>query len=78
MECDLKDILVFTSGSDRIPPIGFAKDPSVTFLHSKSSYLPTASTCDIQLRLPTIHKEYDQFKEYFMLGIKGHDGFGGV
>ena len=78
VECQLKDILIFTSGSDRIPPVGFAKDPFVIFLYSQLDLLPTASTCDIQLRLPTAHKEYDQFQEYMILGIKGHNGFGGV
>ena len=33
------------------PPVGFAKDPSVTFLYAQSALLPTASTCDLQLRL---------------------------
>ena len=31
VECQLKDN-IFTSGSDRIPLVGFAKDPSVIFL----------------------------------------------
>ena len=78
IECQLEDIFIFTSGSDKIPPVGFAIDPSVTFLYAPSALLPTASTCDLQLRLPTPHKEYDNFQEYMLLGIKGNDGFGGV
>ena len=77
-DCTLEDILTFTSGSSQIPPVGFIEEPKLIFLYSVSSTLPTSSTCDITLRLPTTHQEYDCFKQYMLLGIKGHDGFGGV
>ena len=78
VECMLSDILIFCSGSDKIPPTGFVETPTLTFLYAESSTLPTASTCDITLRLPTTHVEYGPFKQYMLLGIQGHDGFGGV
>ena len=79
VECNLENILSFCSGADNIPPAGFPKEPSLVFDHAKAAILPTASTCDIALRLPTVHgREYWKFKECMLLGIKGHDGFGGV
>ena len=75
--CSLEDVLVFFSGSDRIPPMGFDRHPTPHFLHEAKEVLPTASTCDIQLRIPTCHTEYDQFREYMVLGMKSNDGFGG-
>ena len=78
LECTLSDILIFSSRYDKIPPIGFTETPTLTFLYSESSPLPTASTCDITLRLPTTHMEYGQFKQYMLLGIQGIDGFGGA
>lgn len=77
-DCTLEEILTFTSGSSQIPPVGFVEEPSLVFLYSESSTLPTSSTCDVTLRLPTTHKEYGRFKQYMLLGIMGHDGFGGV
>ena len=50
----------------------------MTFLYAQSALLPTASTCELQLRLPTAHKKYEHFQEYMVLGIKDNDGFGGV
>ena len=52
--CSLTD-LVFVSGADHVPPLGFEKSPNVVFIHTEGRCLPTASTCDIQLRLPTSH-----------------------
>ena len=41
--------------------------------------LASASTCDLQLRIPTVHgMNYEDFKEGLILSIKGNDGFGGV
>ena len=78
LECTLDDILIFSSGSSKMPPVGFIEEPTLSFLYAESSTLPTASTCDITLRPPTSHKEYAPFKQYMLLGIKGNDGFGGV
>ena len=33
------------------------------FIHTAGAILPTASTCDLQLRVPATYKQYDGFKE---------------
>ncbi len=77
--CSLEDILVFFSGTDRVPPLGFDVHPSVTFLYDKKLKFATASTCSLQLRLPTCQVDnYSKFKEDMILSLKGNDGFGGV
>ena len=77
--CAVKDILIFCSGAERLPPLGFGREPKIAFLSSEDGKLATASTCDLTLRLPTVHcEDYDSFKEWMILSIKGHDGFGGV
>jgi hypothetical protein len=75
IDCKLKDILIFSSGAETVPPIGFAHTPKITFINS---HLPTASTCDVELRLPTTHTQYKDFREYMILGIKSSVGFIGV
>ena len=76
MCCSLADVLIFASGADHVPLLGYVKSPTLVFVHDKGRVLPTASTCDVQLRLPTIHgNNYQKFK---VLGILDHDGFGGV
>ena len=69
--CTLQDVLVFFSGANRVPPLGFDKRPSLTFLHNNAK-LPTASTCDIRLRIPACYTQYQNFKEAMVLGVKGH------
>ena len=78
IECSLEDLLTFMTASDCVPLGGYAKAPTVIFLHHETAILPTASTCDLQLRLPAVHKKYEKFRDAMLLGILGNDGFGGV
>ncbi len=77
-------MLKFTSGADRLPPLGFEKTPKVEFLPVYDQFgfvrkFATASTCDITLRLPTCHGEsYNLFKESMIMSLKDNDGFGGL
>lgn len=72
------DILIFSSGTDKVPPIGFEKQPSIFFLHGSTNIFATSSTCDIHLRLPTKHQDYKSFREAMVMSLKDNDGFGGV
>ena len=77
--CDVNDVLVFFSGADSVPPLGFEKKPYVTFIHDNISKFCTASTYDLQLRLPTCHGEdYVAFAEAMTMSLKDNDGFGVV
>ena len=74
--CTLEEVLIFFTGA---PPLGFDKIPKLTFLEgSPNKTLPTASTCSIELHLPTHHTDFYSFKSFMILGIKGNDGFGTV
>ena len=77
--CSLAHVLIFASGADHIPLLGYENSPTLEFVHNETKVLPTASTCDVQLRLPTTHgNNYQKFKEMMMMAILGHDGFGGI
>ena len=69
---------MFCTGASRVPPIGFKKNPTLEFTHTMTETLPTASTCDLILRLPTVHECYEDFRQFMIPGLFGHDGFGGV
>ena len=75
--CSIEDMLVFDTGSDRVPPLGFDFKVKVVFPHS--GLFCTASTCDLQLRIPVSHGEnYESFEEAMIMSLKDNDGFGGV
>ena len=76
VDCTLEDL--FFSGANCIPPLGFELKATLVFLHTGSATLPTASTCDMQLRLTATYKQYQGFKDAMILGLKSNDGFGGV
>ncbi len=69
----LESILSFFTGSDTVPPLGYA---SVTLSFNKHNIYPTSSTCAVELTLPTIHKDFNTFKEYMDVAMTMHGGFG--
>ncbi len=73
-----KDILIFCTGTDKIPSGGFHLTPTVSFLHDDQDTLATASTCDLSLWLPVIYDDQIAFNEMFTLCLKGSVGFGKV
>ena len=54
-------VLVFATGADRVPPLGFPLDPTLEFIHDagrpSDRLLPTAITFSRVLRLP-VHSSY--------------------
>lgn len=78
INCVVEDVLVFFTGADRIPPLGFNKKLTVMFLLNPQDKFATASTCDLQLRLPTGYgSNLSAFVDAMVLSLKGNDGFGG-
>ena len=69
----LEDILIFFTGSDCEPPLGFHPKPTLRFLDQD---LATAGTCEMGFCLPIKHDQYDIFKRKLVLSLFGHDGFG--
>ena len=67
-------VLSFFTGAEEIPPLGFPHDPTLNF--SDDNLYPTASTCAIELTLPTQYETYDQFKKYVSYAMLNHGGFG--
>ena len=73
--CKLEDVLIFCTGSDCIPPLGFHKKIDLVFLGAYEP-LPTSSTCSLILRIPTCHGSSVSFNEKMELGLKGGLMFG--
>ena len=74
-EVTLNQVLSFFTGAEEVPAGGFECPASLYF--SPISQFPTASTCALQLTLPTTH--YNNavlFKEKMLYAFHNHDGFG--
>lgn len=68
-------MLIFFTGTDREPPLGFPKHPQLIFLHT--GILATASTCDLILRIPTVfHNNYLAFRDMMVESLVSSEGFG--
>ncbi|XP_077863811.1 LOW QUALITY PROTEIN: G2/M phase-specific E3 ubiquitin-protein ligase-like [Saccoglossus kowalevskii] len=83
-ECEspvsLKDIIVFATGLDDIPPLGFSPSPTLEFNEGKEDtnmVLPMANTCSNILRIPLV-KSYKIFKDSMKFGLQNSAGFGRV
>lgn len=73
--CSLEEILIFCTGSDCMPPGGFYKKIDVVFL-GPGEIFPTASTCSLELRIPTCHNDSSSFNENMELALKCGMEFG--
>ena len=69
----LKMILAFFTGADSVPPTGYDK---VVLNFSSTCPYPLASTCALELTLPTKYKQYIDFKKSLDIAFNMHGGFG--
>lgn len=83
-DCTLEDILVFATGANVVPALGFTPQPSIEFLHIESHLpvaaaqkerFPTANTCINCIRLPLYH-HFNTFKDNMEFAICNTQGFG--
>ena len=70
-----KDLLIFITGSDREPPLGFMKTAQLFFNHDSVAKYATASTCDLHLCVP-ITEDYSHFKQMMLDSLLLYAGFG--
>ena len=69
------EVLFFFSGVDKVSLTGLPYKPKLKF--NPTSLFPTASTCLLELTLPTqLNNSYDTFKRNFPVAFKHHGGFG--
>ena len=68
----LEDLLVFCTGCNKEPILGFDQRPELCFREGK---LATASTCVPSISIPYQHQSYEDFKRYMTLSLIGHEGF---
>ena len=66
-------ILAFFTGADSIPPVGYDR---VTLSFNHQNPYPTASTCGLELTLPTKYDEYNEFKRNMDVAFTMQGGFG--
>ncbi|XP_077981079.1 G2/M phase-specific E3 ubiquitin-protein ligase-like isoform X2 [Glandiceps talaboti] len=53
-EIGIEDLLIFMTGADRVPPLGFDKQITIDFygMEENITRYPSSSTCDLRLWLP--------------------------
>lgn len=74
----LQDIMVFLTGCDSVPPLGFG-DVQPGILFTDGAVLPTVSTCSLTLCFPrSFPTDFQQFKEKMDFVILGSHGFFGT
>ncbi|XP_006813584.1 G2/M phase-specific E3 ubiquitin-protein ligase-like, partial [Saccoglossus kowalevskii] len=79
-EASLTDILIFATGADKVPPLGFFPKLSVKFIHNGDigkQKLPLGNTCANLLYIPVVNS-YELFKSSMDFGILNSPGFGQV
>ena len=74
-DINLGQVLNFFTGTDYPPPLGF--DSPVRVYFDAETPLPMASTCALQLTIPTMYcDDKNKFEERMIYGFLNHGGFG--
>ena len=71
----LEKLLIFFTGAQSYPPLGYG---SATLQFNSDYEYPTASTCAIELTLPTKYRIYEEFKQVMNIALLYNGGFGRV
>jgi HECT-domain (ubiquitin-transferase) len=66
-ECLLERLLSFTTGLDRVPPLGFDPQMTLSFLHDGGQF-PVANTCANILNIPLL-PDYGTFYQHMCAAI---------
>lgn len=74
-QATLGDVLSFATGASVPPYLGFESFPVINFTEQR---FPSANTCALVLKLPTIFESYDEFKMSMDYGILNSRCFGQV
>lgn len=79
-ELTLEDLLVFITGSDHIPPLGFEQAITIYFYNFDGSVKrrPWASTCSLTLNLPRGIEDPEEFTSFMKQSLLDCHGFGQV
>lgn len=65
----LEEILNFWTGFNGIPLFCFDNNLKIDFFHEDGSIFPKANICGLTLNFPTVHNEFDCFKNKMTYGI---------
>ena len=74
----LSDLLIFLTGADRIPPLGFSGPLSLEFYDNDDGEkrLPWSSTCALTLHLPRQYNQPEELKLLLSQCLQESQGFG--
>ncbi|KAJ8246601.1 hypothetical protein GJAV_G00253300 [Gymnothorax javanicus] len=80
VDAQFKDLLIFVTAADHIPPLGFPGECIIRFSDQEpgTRRLPYASTCAVTLHLPRGIDESVEFRDMMDMALKGSLGFGKV
>ncbi|KAE8293749.1 hypothetical protein D5F01_LYC06682 [Larimichthys crocea] len=79
-ELRFEDLLIFVTGADEVPALGFPRKPCIDFYEQEAGQrrLPYASTCAMCLYLPRGITEEDKLHEMLFQATRDSLGFGKV
>ena len=70
----LKDIMIFLTSCESVPPLGFSMNPTIDFTDEEQ--FPVSSTCSLTLTFSRKTKtSFTDFKEIMDLTVLGSEGF---
>ena len=73
----LEKFFRYMTSLDKVPPLGLSRKVEVEFSNN-SNQVFFAETCSMVLKVPTVHKSFEDFQEKFLEACENYIGYGSI
>lgn len=67
----------YVTSLDKVPPLGLSRKVEVEFSNNSNQAF-FAETCSMVLKVPTVHKSFEDFQEKLLEACKNYIGYGSI
>ena len=73
----LEKFFRYVTSLDKVPPLGLSRKVEVGFSNNSNQAF-FAETCSMVLKVPTVHKSFEDFQEKFLEACENYIGYGSI
>lgn len=74
---DWKSFFRYVTSLDKVPPLDLSRKVEVEFSNNSNQAF-FAETCSMVLKVPTVHKSFEDFQEKFLEACENYIGYGSI
>ena len=63
---------------DKVPPLGLSRKVEVEFFNNSNRAFFAETCCSMVLKVPTVHRHFEDFQEKFLEACENYVGYGSI